>query len=1149
MSILVAVNHRTQYKYDRPVAPDPHLIRLRPAAHSRTPVRAYSLNVGAGDHYYLHWQQDAFNNWAARLSFDKGRTVRELSFEVDLVAEILNINPFDFRIDAYADVYPFTYEPAAAKELAPFREAAPPGPLLQSLIDECSSRDIRTVDHIVKVNQIVHGRLKYVLRMDPGVQAPEQTLAVGRGSCRDYAWLMVNLLRHLGYAARFVSGYSIQLAPDIKSLDGPSGVERDVVDLHAWTEVYLPGAGWVAMDATSGMLAGGGYIPMACTADPGNAAPITGTVSFATDPENPDDKLESDFSFSMTVTRLPEAPRSTKPYAAGVWEDILALGRKVDERLTADDVRLTMGGEPTFVSIDDMDGAEWNTAAMGPTKRALAGDLLRRMRARFAPGGLLHFGQGKWYPGESLPRWSLGCWWRTDGVPIWRNVELVADERRNYGVTDAEALAFVTALADRLGVDPGRALPGYEDVWHYLLRERRLPTNVDPLNSNLDDPEERKRLSKIFAQGLGRIIGYALPLRRTWDGRGWQTGNWFFRREHMFLLPGDSPMGFRLPLDSLPWIPADQREPFYEPDPFDPRGPLREPMRWRRREGRRPGEAGGAGGPGEPYGRPPVRAQTSGAPWPGAGPESEWEEYAARERPQPGPLADVRSDDPAGIVRTALCVEPRQGRMHVFMPPARTTEDYLDLVAAVEDTAEELSLPVLLEGYEPAYDPRLKHFRITPDPGVIEVNVHPAGDWAELTDITTGLYEEARLSRLGTEKFMLDGRHTGTGGGNHIVIGGPTAADSPILRRPDLLASLVGYWHNHPSLSYLFSSQFIGPTSQAPRIDEARNDSLYELELAVRQVPDPSRGALQPWLVDRIFRNILTDVTGNTHRSEFCIDKLYSPDGPGGRHGLLELRAFEMPPHPQMSCAQQLLLRSAVARFWREPYRRKPVRWGTELHDRFMLPHFLWQDFCDVLDEMADAGFELKREWFRPHLEFRFPEHGHIQQRDVTVELRHAIEPWHVLGEETTATGTARYVDSSVERLQVLVRGMVDDRHVIACNGRRVPLHPTGTVGEYVAGVRYRAWQPPSCLHPLIPVDTPLTFDLLDTWAGRSVGGCRYHVSHPDGRNYTRFPVNAAEAESRRLARFFPFGHTPGPMPVPPPERDPEFPLTLDLRR
>jgi uncharacterized protein (DUF2126 family)/transglutaminase-like putative cysteine protease len=1117
VSIHVALNHVTSYKYDRLINLGPQIVRLRPAPHCRTRILSYSLKISPAKHF-INWQQDAHANYLARLNFpDKTDHFR---IEVDLVAEMAVLNPFDFFLAPHAEKFPFKYQPDEIRELTTYLTKPEMTPLLKSYADKVDIRTRGTADFLVDINRKLSQDIRYLIRLEPGVQTPEQTLEKASGSCRDSAALLVAMLRHLGLAARFVSGYLIQLTADVKSLDGPSGPEVDFTDLHAWCEVYLPGAGWIGLDPTSGLLAGEGHIPLACSPEPSSAAPVTGSV----------DKCEVEFDHQMSVRRIWEAPRVTKPYTEEQWQRIELLGHELDAELNALDMRLTMGGEPTFVSVDDPDGAEWNTAALGPTKRLLAAELFHRMRAKYAPQGLMHFGQGKWYPGEQLPRWSLNCFWRKDGEPIWRDAQWYANERIKYDVDELKAKRFLIEVAQRLKLSGSQVFPAYEDVFYYLWRERRLPGNVDPLDSRLEDPLERARLMRVFEYGLDKAVGHVLPIARSSSNDGWQSGPWFLRAERCYLVPGDSSLGYRLPLDSQPWV-TQGNYPWIHPlDPSITHAslPAYAAIRQQVRSGDFSGES--LSDDHDVMGRGDT------------GMSGRWQKPTQERPPAQHESADW-------ITRTAMCAEPRDGVLYIFMPPVQLLDHYLELVAAIEATAEHLKLPVIMEGYEPPRDARMQHFRITPDPGVIEVNVHPADSWDDMVERTTHLYDAAHLTRLTTEKFMLDGRHSGTGGGNHFTLGGATTMDSPFLRRPDLLKSLIGYWHNHPSLSYLFSGLFIGPTSQAPRVDEARNDSLYELETAFKQFPPAGRDC-PPWLVDRLLRNLLIDVTGNTHRAEFCIDKLYSPDGPTGRLGLVEMRAFEMPPHARMSLTQQLLIRSLLARFWKQPYEPKRLaRWGTELHDRFMLPYFVEQDFCDVLDEMNQAGFGFEPEWFAPHFEFRFPKYGDFATRGIDMELRHALEPWHVMGEEGMAGGAVRYVDSSVERVQMKVTGLAPDRFVITCNGRALPLRPTGTAGEFVAGVRYRAWQPSSALHPTIGVHSPLTFDLVDTWSKRSLGGCQYHVAHPGGRNYSVFPVNSFEAESRRLARFFRMGHTPGEMQYQTSEPEKEFPFTLDLRR
>lgn len=1105
MAIRVALNHKTSYHYDRQVALSPHEVKLRPAAHARTPILAYSLKVTPEDHF-VNWQQDPYGNYIARLVFPEKTDVLEI--EVDLIADMTAINPFDFFLEQGFEHFPFAYSEQSQYELGPYLQADEPGPLLTEWLAkmraELLAKPMVTLDFIVAINQRLKNDIDYQLRFEPGVQTPEETLALKCGSCRDTAALLVQILRNIGIAARFVSGYLIQLTADIKAIDGPVGALEDFTDLHAWAELYIPGAGWIGLDATSGMLASEGHIPLACTATPTSAAPVLGFS----------DKAEVTFAHHMKVTRIHEDPRVTLPYTDEQWVAINQLGEQVDAQLLQDDVRLTQGGEPTFVAIDNVDAEEWNTAADGPHKRQLAGELAQRLQARFAEGSLLQHGQGKWYPGESLPRWALNIYWRLDGEPIWHDQKLLSRGSGSCGQSTADAQRFADALCKRLKLDTKFLMPAYEDVVKQVHFEQTLPVDTDPLSADLDSSEERKRLARLLERGLGAVVGYVLPLQAVTHTQGqahWQSCTWQLRRQHLYLLEGESPLGLRLPLSSLPWV-----APFTTPELRDPFDVHPELSSWS-----------------------DLRQSSTQAGKNSATKASSSQTRASRE------------GTPANLFHTAMCFEVRQGNLYVFMPPIAIIEDYLALISHIETTASELSLPLRIEGYTPPRDARVRHLSVTPDPGVIEVNIHPSSSWPELVHTVENLYEEARLTRLGTEKFMQDGRHTGTGGGNHVTLGGATAADSPMLRRPDVLQSLIRYWQNHPSLSYLFSGSFIGPTSQAPRVDEARDDNLYELSIAFQQmdkVLPNSAESEKPWLVDRLLRNLLVDLTGNTHRAEFSIDKLYSPEGSTGRLGLVELRAFEMPPHARMSLVQMLLLRSLIARFWRTPYKQELVHWGKSLHDRWLLPHFVAQDIQFVARDLQQAGFAFDERWFEPFIEFRFPRFGSVVAQGVEMELRQAIEPWHVLGEEMGRGGTARYVDSSVERMQLLVRGMTETRHQVCCNGRLLPLHPTGVPGEFVAAIRFRAWSPYSALHPTIPSHGPLVFDLLDTWAGRSVAGCKYYVSHPGGRSYDDFPVNANAAEARRFSRFSPDGHTPDVMAVPPLERNPHFPLTLDLR-
>ncbi|MES2985206.1 MAG: transglutaminase family protein [Pseudomonadota bacterium] len=1044
MGMLAALNHVTHYRYDRPIALGMQTIRLRPAPHTRSPVQAYSLKITPAEHF-INWQQDPFGNYLAQVIFPE--KVKEFRVEVDALVEIRVFNPFDFFLEEYARSFPFAYEPLLEAELAPYLEIKETGAQLLALLATIDRAPVSIIDFLVTVNQAIHHALTYVTRMEPGVQSCEETLALRSGSCRDMAWLLCQLLRHLGFATRFASGYLIQLTPDVKPLDGPAGTAVDFTDLHAWAEVYLPGAGWVGLDATSGLFAGEGHVPLCCTPNPSSAAPVSGTL----------EACESTLTHTMSITRIAEQARITKPFSDAQWAAIDALGTAVDKALTRQDVRLTMGGEPTFVSDTDRSGEAWHFTALSEDKKTLGNALHLRLRERFATGGLLHYAQGKWYPGEELPRWAMHCFWRRDGEPVWAHDALLANPQIDLGHDLKTAETFITELARRLAIADRFVIPAHADK---------------------------------------AVAGYVLPLHFSYTRKGWISNGWQFDAGALVLIAGDSPLGLRLPLNSLPQVPPEEHYPERS-----------------------------------------AQAQSKALP----------SHAALLKKHQKTPSENTAfAKDPNGLIRSALCAQVRGGVLHVFLPPLSYIEHFLELVAAIETVASALDLPLVLEGYAPPADLRLRAFSVTPDPGVIEVNVQPAGSWDELKIITTTVYEEARATALSAEKFLLDGRRVGTGGGNHIVLGAASPLDSPFLRRPDLLQSLITFWQHHPSLSYLFSAMYIGPTSQAPRIDEARHDTLYELEIAFRQMPSASEK--KPWLVDRLLRNLLVDLTGNTHRAEFCIDKLHSPDSERGRLGLLEMRGFEMTPHPRMNLLQGLLIRACIAHFWKTPYHKPLIRWGTQLHDRFMMPHHVQADFDAVLAELKSGGYDFSPAWFAPFFAFRFPEYGSVQIGEVTLELRMALEPWPVMGEEMNAGSVSRSVDSSVERLQVLVRGLSDLRHIVTCNGKRLPLKATAEHGCYVAAVRYKAWAPYSSLHPQIPVHTPLVFDVIDAHHGRSLGGCTYHVMHPGGRSYETIPVNENEAEGRRLSRFEPMGHTPGNVAVPPLVVNPEFPHTLDLR-
>jgi uncharacterized protein (DUF2126 family)/transglutaminase-like putative cysteine protease len=1071
--LRLLIQHRSLYRYPQPAALGPHRVRLRPANHARARIESYSLRAPAEG--VLRWQQDPFGNHVAHLSFKKGTKLPALDLTVELAVDVRPVNPFDFFIDDRCEQTPFAYPDELALDVAPFLDRGDPalraGPLFDAL-DRELPHEGKTVPFVVALNEAVNRRVKYVVREEAGIWTPEETLQQGRGSCRDQAVLLMALLRSRGLAARFASGYLVQLTDEGMIPDEPKGVGRDVVDLHAWVEVYLPGGGWIGLDPTSGLLTGEGHIPLACVARPALGSPLEGTS----------DQAAEEVSFQTSVGRLGHEVRPTAPFPDEDWEALLAAGDAADLSISRAGLTLTTGGEPTFNAREHTAEPEWNGEALGPTKWPLALKLADTVRARLAPGAAILRRPGKWYPGESLPRWALEIVARTDGTPVWRDAKLPP-----AAASLAERVA--RALAARLGVG-FEPMPAFEDPWRLIQDEASLPVDVDPLKAGVADPEERRRLAKILGQGPDRPVGYVLPLKR--EGGRWRSDAWRFRRGHLFLMPGDSPLGLRLPLTSLG---GPQEAPF----PPEPDLPMPDPRRQEELEAR--------------------QAKLTRAPPPFA----------------PSP------------VRTALCVEHRDGALHVFLPPFESPDDFLALMAELDALRTELGVDLQLEGYPPPSSPAVRRFSITPDPGVLEVNIPPASSAREHAGTLERAHEAALAAGLQAEKYLLDGRLAGSGGGHHLTLGGPTALESPVVRRPDILASLVTFAQHHPSLSYLFTGLFVGPTSQAPRIDEARHDALYEMEIALAEafrVKDPP-----PWYSDLLFRHLLVDVSGNTHRAEISIDKLYDWRTPHGRQGVVELRAFEMPPHPRMAAAQAVLVRALLAAFAAGPYQRPLIRWGTELHDRFLLPSWIWRDFEEVLAFLAERGAPLPPEPYRAFLELRCPAVGRLETIAGTLEVRNALEPWNVLGEEPAAGGTSRYVDSSVERIEIRAEGVIPERHRVMVNGFQLPMRATGVASEQVGGVRFRAWAPPHALQPHLGIHHPLRIELVDGWGRRSLGACAYHVWHPEGRAYVAPPLTRFEAAARRAARFTTEPGTPWPVRPLPVKAHPDLPYTLDLRR
>jgi uncharacterized protein (DUF2126 family) len=1097
MSMRVAITHRIEQRFAREVRLPTHWLRLRPAPEQRAQIAAFSLAVHAEPHF-LNWVRDPFENHLGRLDFPE--PLAGFGITLELIAELEPSNPFDFLAEPYAAGHPFEYPTQLKKELSPYLMTGAPGPRLSAWLAKVDRASTTTIERLATVNRMVHEAHR-LTQGAPAAVDLETFLERGEGSCWELAWLLTVTLRHLGLAARFACGYRVLLADEQHNGSPPRF--PDTVTLHTWSEAYIPGAGWIGLDPSLATFVNESHIPLACAPEPRRVLPIVGDGEPRPEPRND----------SLRVRRLTPS-RATWPHTDTQWADIEALGRHVEEDLAQQGLKPALGVSLSLVSGQDAFALEWSTQAVGPSKRSLAESLSIALCKRLGHGGVHQLGQGEWFGGESLPRWRLGCFFRADREPVWRNSDLLASGGTLGAIFPDPAHRLAQSIAGGLGVDPARVVAAYEDPLHDLWRARGPASAHLAAPDDLRDSARRRALAERLSSPQRPPTGYVLTL--SWDhGRArWVSGAWRFRRSDLYLAPGTAAMGYRLPLGSLIDDEAGVFEARIERSPFEERENL-------------------------PDFHAGVRAR---------------HERAVTE-------ASRRDDHPP---RTAVCVEARAGQLFVFLPPVSHLEHYLDLVAAVEVAAETLKVPVSLEGYEPPEDPRLRRIVLEPDAGVLRLDLPQTNNWGELTAALRAAYEEASRLGLSTERVSTDdGRRLPSGGGGRLTIGGVSPPESPFLTRPEILRSLVAYWQRHPCLSYLFAGRFIGPSGSAPRPDEGRDELMYELSIALERLPSGTSD--KPWLPDRVLRHLLTDPAGNLKRAEIRVDQLYSPERASSRLGRVMINAFESAPEMHLAALQSLLVLGLIGRFGRHPDSGELRRWGPALHDRFMLPDMLFDDLRVVVADLAAVHYPFQLDWFAPLFDLRFPVLGSVSMGPLTLKLRSAHEPWPLLAEEATGGGVARFVDAANERLQVTLSGAHPARYVLVCNGHRAPLQETATRGEYIAGIRYKVSNPPATLHPTVWPVQALVLDVIDTWTGLAIGGCTYLPPQPEmwgpiGIPAPPPPTGEPASAPRTLpipivwmrslgksGRFLPRGSGLGLMTAPPRIDDEQFPHLLDL--